>query len=160
MNGYPERDAIFLRRWRRCDGAFERWRQTREPYARVPDPLWAAAARLAAKYGLSRTASALGVNYQALKKRLAARTRDGDQAVAKGMLREAAPARGGPEREGVAQFVELAAFASAATDARSAPGECLLEWEDGEGAKMRICLRGVGMPDLPALGRSFWDRRP
>ena len=58
----------------RLRGRFERWRQTREPHTRIPDSLWAAAARLAGRYGLSKITSTLGVNYQALKRRLAART--------------------------------------------------------------------------------------
>ena len=34
--------------------------------------------------------------------------------------------------------------------------ECTLELEDAEGAKMRVYLKGVAMPDLAALSRSFW----
>jgi len=116
---------------------FERWRGTRKAHARIPDSLWDAAARMAGTYGISRTANVLRVNYHALKKRLGRKT----------------AAASGQEAEGEARFVELTPFAP------SGSCECLLEWEDG-GAKMRIRLQGVGMPDLAALGRSFWDRRP
>ena len=133
---------------------FERWRQTREPHARIPGPLWAAATRLAGRYGLSKITSTLGVNYQALKRRLAARTVGGGRAAKTCTLQGAADPGSGPDRQGAAGFVELPAFVSAD------PGECLLEWEDGDGEKMRIRLHRLEMPDLLALARSFWDRRP
>jgi len=37
---------------------FERWRRTRKGRSRIPEPLWAAAANSAAKYGIHRTAKA------------------------------------------------------------------------------------------------------
>ena len=116
---------------------FERWRGTRKGHARIPDSLWDAAALMAGRYGISRTANALGVNYQALKKRLG----------------RTAAAASEQEAEGEARFVELTPFPPSGTS------ECLLEWEDAGGAKMRVRLQGVGMPDLVALGRSFWDRQ-
>ena len=115
---------------------FERWRATRKAHARVPDSLWASAALLAGRYGISRTANVLGVNYQALKKRLGPK----------------AAAVSGQEAEGEARFVELTPFPPSSTC------ECLLEWEDASGAKMRVRLQGVGMPDLVTLGQSIWDR--
>ena len=53
---------------------FEQWRGTRKAHARIPDSLWASAAVMADRYGISRTAQALGVNYEALKKRLGPKT--------------------------------------------------------------------------------------
>ncbi len=35
-----------------------------------------------------------------------------------------------------------------------------IEWEDAEGAKMRMHLTGAETPDPAALGRSFWSDRP
>ena len=122
---------------------FERWRGTQKGHGRIPDSLWDAAALMAGRYGISRTANALGVNYQVLKKRL------GRTAVA----------ASGQKADGEARFVELTPFAPVSPFAPSGACECLLEWEDAEGAKMRVRLQGVGMPDLVALGRSFWDRR-
>ena len=116
---------------------FERWRRTRKGHARIPDSLWDAAALMADRYGISRTANALGVNYQALKKRLG----------------RTAAAACGQAAEGEARFVELTPFPPSGTC------ECILELEDAGGAKMRVRLQGVGMPDLAALGRSFWDRQ-
>ena len=116
---------------------FERWRRTRKAHARIPDSLWASAAIMADAYGISRTANVLGVNYQVLKKHFGHKT----------------AGVGRTEAEGEARFVELAPFAP------SSPCECLLELEDAGGAKMRVRLQGVGMPDFVALGRSFWDRQ-
>jgi hypothetical protein len=115
--------------------------------------LWASAAVAAGRYGLSKTANALRVNYYALKKRLAAKTDTDRRASRKRMGRRTAVGNRS-ETEGSAEFVELPSFAA------SDSGECLLEWEDASGGKMRVRLRGVGMPDLAALGRGFWDRRP
>jgi hypothetical protein len=116
---------------------FERWRRTRKGHGRIPVSLWDAAAVMAGRYGLSRTANALGVNYQRLQKHLGPKM----------------AATSGQEAGGEARFVELTPFAPRDTS------ECLLEWEDADGAKMRVHLQGIGMPDLMALGRSFWDRQ-
>ena len=113
---------------------FERWRATRKAHARVPDSLWASAAIMADAYGISRTATVLRVNYHVLKKRLGHKT---------------AASRTGAEQE--PRFIELAPFAP------SSPCECLLELEDAGGAKMRVRLQGVGMPDLAALSQNFWN---
>ena len=117
---------------------FERWRQTRQARARIPDALWTAAARMAARYGVSRTAGVLRVNSSRLKEHL------GPQAAA---------VWGEAEAKDATRFVELTPFAG------SGACQCLLELRDGSGAKMRVRLRGTGMPDLAALGRSFWNRQ-
>jgi hypothetical protein len=115
--------------------------------------LWASATVAGGRYGLSKTANALRLNYYALKKRLVTRT-DADRRASKKRRGRRTAAGNGTEVGVAAEFVELPSFASPDF------GECLLEWEDGGGGKMRVRLRGVGMPDLAALGRSFWDRRP
>ncbi len=139
---------------------FEQWRGTRKAHARIPDSLWASAAVMADRYGISRTAQALGVNYEALKKHLGPKTAAKHRALRRRIERRPAAANSEFARSKAAQFVELPAFVSAATNLRSVPGDCLLELEDGGGARMRVRLRGVGMPDLAALGRSFWNRQP
>jgi hypothetical protein len=35
--------------------------------------------------------------------------------------------------------------------------ECVVEFEDGAGAILRVHLRGCDAPDLVALRRSFWS---
>ncbi len=115
---------------------FERWRRTRKVRTRIPEPLWAAAVKLAGRYGIHRTAKALRVDYYALKKRV---------------QQKAAPDPSTPERGAAATFVELAAPTLAGS------GQCTLELEDAGGAKLRVHLKGFAAPDLAALSRSFWQ---
>jgi hypothetical protein len=118
---------------------FERWRRTREGRSPIPEALWGAAVALAARYGVSRTATALGVGYYGLKERV-------EQASAGASRR--------PEEGGVARFVELAPPAAVGW------GECTVEWEDVAGAKLRVSWRGFSASDLAALSRGFWRPGP
>jgi len=49
------------------------------------------------------------------------------------------------------------AFLELAVPVRPGTGECLVEWEDASGAKMRVHLPGLTAPELVALSRSFWE---
>jgi hypothetical protein len=94
---------------------------------------------VAGTYGIHRAAKALRLSYYALKKQVADgaavvhRVKDGDTK---------------------ATFVELPSAVQIAS------GECVLEVENADGAKMRMHLKGVAMPDLVALSRSFWNQQP
>jgi ADP-ribosylglycohydrolase len=90
---------------------------------------------MAERYGLARTASVLRLDYYRLKKRL-----DENAAHRSETVRAAAKTT----------FIELPAPVQPAT------AECVVELEDGVGAKMRIHLKGGEAPDLAALSRSFW----
>lgn len=105
--------------------------------SRIPESLWAAAVKLAGRYGIHRTAKALRVDYYSLKKRV-----EGTPA---------ATASNVPAAAAGATFLEFPAAAWAGS------GECTLELEDANGAKMRVHLKGFAAPDLAALGRSFWQ---
>ena len=110
---------------------FEAWRRSRKFGARIPDRLWSLAVKLAEAHGVSRTASALMLDYHALKNRVAGKNCN--------------------SRSVVPTFIEL-------TPSPSAPStECVVEFEDGSGARMRVHVRGGHVPDLVALGRSFWS---
>jgi hypothetical protein len=111
---------------------FERWRRARQGHSRIPEPLWTSAVKLAGAYGLCRTARTLGLDYNALKRRVQARGRPNSS------VRETATA-----------FMELVSPQQAGRT------ECLVELEDPRGAKMRIHLQGVEAPDLTALSRVF-----
>jgi len=118
---------------------FEQWRLTRSEGTRIPEPLWAAAVELVDEYGLHRTAKTLRVDYYSLKKRVEA----------------SAPSSGDASCDGSsATFVELPSAARARS--RRTCSECVVEFEDGYGATMRVFLSGVEVPDLVALSRSFW----
>jgi len=119
---------------------FERWRQTRKVRARIPQPLWASAVKLAGRYGIHRTAKALRLDYYALKKRV-------ERAPA-------AIASKAPVATAEAKFLELPAAAWGGS------GECTLELEDAGGSKLRVHLKGFEAPDLAALSRSFWQGEP
>ena len=125
---------------------FGRWRRTRKVRGRIPEPLWAAAVKLAGRYGIHRTAKALRVDYYALKKRVEEKA-----AVAGSEDQAAATASNVLTRAARARFLELPAAAWAGS------GECTLELEDAGGAKLRVHLKGFEAPDLAALSRSFWQ---
>jgi hypothetical protein len=115
----------------------ERWRWTRDGRARIPEALWTAAVKVAGSCGLNKTARALGLDYYSLKKRL-----------------EAAGSVSQTDGQALASFIELPPAASGC-----AP-ECILELEAPRGAKMRIHLKGLQVPDLAALSQSFWSQQP
>ena len=125
---------------------FERWRRTRKVRSRIPEPLWAAAVKSAAKYGIHRTAKALRVDYYALKKRAEQKA-----AIAGTRRKTAVTASKTPAEIAGARFLELPA------PVWPGCGECTLELEGPAGAKMRVHLKGVEAPDLAALARSFWQ---
>jgi hypothetical protein len=114
--------------------------------------LWGSAVKAAGTYGLHRTAKALRLDYYALKKRVALAGSGADLPVEAKRARRNASGRHVVSADGqaVATFLELAPPASGKVC------ECILELENSEGAKMRIHLKGVGVPDLAALSRSFW----
>ncbi|MCP3974102.1 MAG: hypothetical protein GY720_06375 [bacterium] len=122
---------------------FERWRRTRKVRTRIPEPLWAAAVKLAGRYGIHRTAKALRVDYYALKKRVE------QNAVIAGARQN--PAATASKTAAEAEFLELPAAAWHGS------GESTLELEDAGGAKLRVHLKGFAAPDLAALSRSFWQ---
>ena len=117
---------------------FEHWRRTRKVLSRVPEPLWAAAVEMAGTCGISHTAKALRVNYNALRKRVE---------------HQAATAPRRPEENSVTTFLELA------PPPRVGSCQCTMELEDDSGAKMRVHLQSPEAPDLAALSRSFWELR-
>jgi hypothetical protein len=118
---------------------FKEWRRTRRVGSRIPDRLWASAAIVAGRYGISRTANVLRVNYAVLKKHIQPQT---------------AAATSASEEGAATTFLELAHPVS------GGPCECALELEDGAGATMRVHLKVATPPDLAALCRSFWNPAP
>ena len=113
---------------------FEEWRENRSTHG-IPAELWSLAADLGARFGVSRTARALRVQYYALKKRVdAATASEGDVAVT------TFPA-----------FVEILTAPPAVTS------ECLVEFDSQSGAKMRIQVQGASAADLVALSRLFLE---
>ena len=127
---------------------FERWRRTRKGHSRIPEALWTSAAKLAGVYGLCRTARTLGLDYNALKRRVGP-TGPGDSPGGKTARAKAARRKSAAQKTATA-FVELI------PPQRVCLPECIVELEHPRGAKMRIHLKGAEGPDLAALSRSFW----
>jgi hypothetical protein len=109
---------------------FEEWRQNRRGKAGIPDALWAIAAEVARKEGVSRISTELRVEWNHLKRRMA-------------------EASGASRRTAAPAFVELV------TPTQSLP-ECTIELE-GRRGKLRICVNGAPASYLAALSRELWE---
>jgi len=151
MNGDGRIDGLPAR-LQNARERFQRWRQTRRGRSRIPEALWDSAVAMARLYGVSRTAKVLRLGYYSLKKRVenetAGLTGDADEGVSESLWRARAADSG-------TTFLEVEVPAAPS----SGSGDCLLECEDGRGAKMRVHLKGAAAPDLIALARSFWGGR-
>jgi len=115
----------------RARSRFQAWRGRRKLGERISQPLWSLAVRLAKTHGVSRTATALGLDYYSLKKRAAALT-------------------AAPSLTTGATFVEFTASALV-------PKQCQVELANGSGATMRVQLVGYDAADIEALARGFWN---
>ena len=111
---------------------FQAWRAQRTGRGRIPRSLWALAVQLAKGHGVSRTATVLGLDYDRLKTRAEADTRETPSKP---------PA-----------FVELPAPVLGGKQG-------LFELDNGAGAILRVHLVGYDAADVEALARSFWGGR-
>jgi len=111
---------------------FDEFRRTHRSRAPFTEDLWRQAGKLALEHGLNRTARALGVDYYALKDR-----------------RDAVEGRGQK-----ADFVEFLPWGV------SSGPECTIELEEQSGAKMRVRIKGVQLPDLAAITGAFRGGEP
>lgn len=110
---------------------FETWRgRRRRAGSRIPETLWALAVRLVNRHGVSRTATALGLDYYSLRERAERGT-------------ESAPA-------GDSAFVEWPAPLPVGK-------QCVIEWDNGAGATLRVQLAGYDAADIATLTRGFRD---
>mgnify|MGYP001552079715 CR=1 FL=1 len=116
--------------------SFHNWRTTRTKKTRIPEALWKEAVALYPEYTLGKISSALRLSHTDLKKRI--------------KLSEQDPAS---DAERVPAFIEVGFPTEPAT-----VSECVVEMEDGNGAKMRMCFKGKTDFDLLELGRAFWRK--
>ena len=114
----------------RAEVRFRDWRRNRLIGARIPESLWTLAVKLAIAQGVCRTASALGLDYYSLQKRLEA---------ANGRRQATKPA-----------FVELPASLAVGK-------QCTFELDDGTGATLRVQLVGYDAADVAALSCRLWN---
>jgi len=109
---------------------FQAWRASRKRGRRIPQTLWTLAVRLVQTHGLSRTATALGLDYYRLKKQ-AEKTADQPQSSSTAFVELPSPVVVG--KQGV------------------------FELDNGAGARMRVQLLGYDAADVVALLRNFWS---
>jgi hypothetical protein len=114
----------------------EAWRKTRQHRDRIPEPIWAAMAKLAKTYGVSPISGELGIDYYALKDRVIPSPRS---------VSAIAPRP--------ATFIEVKPLSASQT------GACRVELEDRSGTKMTLHLDGSHL-DALSLVQAFWRRRP
>jgi hypothetical protein len=110
---------------------FEEWRRNRKGKASIPDELWAAAVEVARKEGVNRTSTELRVEWNHLKRRMAA--------VA-GLAPKGAPPT----------FVELVA------PLPQPHPECTIELEGRHGC-LRIQLKNASASYLATLSRELLE---
>jgi hypothetical protein len=116
-------------------GRFDQWRQNRKKGSRVPKELWDSAVRLSKDYSASQLSRVLRLHYSQLKKRIASMS---------------------PTRECEEQNAAPPAFVELDTSQPMFPAECLVEFEDSRGVKVRMYFRKPGDLDFAAMSKAFW----
>jgi hypothetical protein len=123
---------------------FEEFRSTHALRSRLPEELWAAAAKLARRDGIEATSQALDVDRPSLQK-WANRFEPHAEAKARKPRRQRQTRR----EPAAAAFVELLAGNTDAT------ASCLVEVESPRGAKLRLELKAIATSALAELIRAF-----
>ena len=123
----------------------EQWRRRRDRGRRIPESLWKAAVKLACRHGVSKTAQALRLDYYSLKKRVETAPEPRRAGAGTAGIRGAESSGG--------RFVEIPLPGVSVTLT------CVLEVEDGRGARMRLELQGLGAGDLAGVVQSVWSER-
>lgn len=112
---------------------FKAWRESAARPRRIPETLWSLATECAHAYGVSKTVTALGLDYYRLKRRVGA--------CNDGAREQPSPA-----------FVELA------LDGASRPaGACVVELADGDGRRLRVELPERNATQLASIARALWE---
>lgn len=92
---------------------------------------------LAREHGINKTARTLGLKYDSLKKHL-----------------EATPPGASGLGTAGSEFLELLPRTMMPSSI-----ECMIEWEESNGGKMRMHVKGAGMADLASFARGLRDGR-
>ena len=111
----------------------DQWRNQQQGRKRLPQELWSKAVALAREHGLNKTARTLGLKYDSLRKHL-----------------EAAPPVVSDPGKARPEFMELLPEAMIPSSL-----ECTIEWEEGNGAKIRMHVKGASMTDLASFARGL-----
>ncbi len=124
---------------------FEEFRSAHAVRSRLPEELWAAAAKLARRDGIEATARVLEVDRPSLQK-WTDRFEPGAQVKARKPQRQR---QAGRTESAAPVFVELLAQATGTTTS------CLVEVESQRGAKLRLELKAIQTSALAELIRAF-----
>ena len=108
----------------------EAWRARRQAGSRIPRSFWELAVRLAQRHGISRTSTALGLDYYYLKKQT-----------------ESVTAEASAQNRA---FVELQAPLVVGK-------QCRLELDSAAGMALRLQLTGYEAVEVAALARGLWN---
>jgi hypothetical protein len=152
---------------RRIYQRFAHWRNA-HPGVRLPIPprLWKAAAKVASEQGVCRTAQVLRLEYGKLKRIAESGSQFPIQsdfrkghAIRRSRAALAATADAPRTRASRARAAaSLPSFLEVVGSSAIAGSECVIELEGAQG-KMRIQWKGMGAPDLAALGRVLLEPR-
>ena len=123
----------------RAAETLRQWREHHPKRTPIPEAIWNHAARLAARYGVSRTANIPRLGYYSLQQR----------------VRKQAPrAKAFPMKPGdssaPAAFVELPAPSFTTSP------NCVIEFVKPTGEQLRVHLPADRIPDVSTLCRDFW----
>lgn len=145
---------------------FARWRSD-HPGVRLPIPprLWKAAAKVAREQGVCRTAQVLRLDYSKLKQMAGANgasvtldARKGRRVRHSLALHNTVTGLPAAKLDRARSTVSVPSFLEVVGASAIAGSECVIELEGAQG-KMRIQWKGIGAPDLAALGRVVLEPR-
>jgi hypothetical protein len=133
----PQSDPTFAAAIARVQPVLSAWRQRRKHREPIPEHLWRAMVRLARRYGLSRVAQVLRVNYTGLKHHLVA---------------SSAPQA--PRSDAMAaEFVEVPMTAC------PTGSQWVIELEERGGSKLTLRLAQSDSAAALALAQGLWRHR-
>ena len=113
---------------------FTAWRRTRKSLHPIPPHLVEAALSLSNNHSTRQISEELLIDYEDLT-------------------------RVGPKKKKETKKVRPPTFIELEYESPAALSECVVEMEDGSGAKMRMHFRGKTDFDLLELGKAFWGKR-
>jgi len=112
---------------------FWEWRKSKQQFDPIPDELWHSAIELVKEYPPGQVSKALRLDHSKFKDRVLASQKFETSNIIS------------------PSFVELD-FANP-----HAAAECIVETEDKDGSKMKICIKGQ-LIDVMGLAQAFWAR--
>jgi hypothetical protein len=139
---------------------FKRWRESRVRGERIPAALWGQAVQMCQQHTPQRVAGVLRVALTGLMRRL---ERGGDRTanqpgLATEFVEVLMPTAFVAEADCAASRLQIAPVAKRARPSATLKpvNECVVEFENVHGTKMRLQLNGAGLASLGPLLSTFW----